>query len=162
MSHIPTIFAGFLTLFGAASVQAISVPAPIPKVAPVQAEQQPLPEWILLGTSTDAKFEIQKSSIIPDGATLSVQFIFRTLFNKPHNVDGHMVSALLERTIVLCRENVLITMDQTQLEVNGTLSSKVEQATVYRNPKSERSAVTAVIDWACTAPKPAAQRGVSI
>lgn len=113
--------------------------------------------WVLLGSTPDVRYDVLRGSIETDVNTYAVEFVLRTTLREPMlspkaKIEGKV---FVERTLVLCREDVLVTMSQLVYDRENKHVATVAKATVYENPNVRGSAATELIRWACTPLKPA-------
>jgi hypothetical protein len=102
-------------------------------------------DWVLIGNTAKAKYEVLKASTQEDVGTSSVQFLLRYTFNTPQGE----IKTVLEPTIVLCKQNVLITVAQIQFNVAGIEINSNSVPTVHNNPKTSGVLLTELHNAAC-------------
>ena len=130
-----------------ASLSFVSLFATAEPTAPAPAS--PPPVWAVVGEGSLVKQDVLISSVEPDPVTFSTQFILRSTYSAPIKAGSHSVKQLIEQTLVLCRENLMVTMSQLQYDEKGEHVATVVKATVYENPDTDGMVVTETIRWAC-------------
>lgn len=107
-------------------------------------------DWVLIGNTAKAKYEVLKASTQEDVSTSSVQFLLRYTFNVPQGET----KTILEPTIVLCKQNTLITVAQLQFNAVGIEINSNSIPTVHNNPKTPGVLLTELYNAACQNKKP--------
>ena len=140
------------SLFAVLTFSASSA-GPLPKSIPPD-------KWVTIAQGPDMMYDVLAGSIEADKETFSIQFIMRVVLKEPMIRNGKEVQMFAERSLILCRENVFVTMSQVfynskneQVDVNSV-------AEVYKNPNQNGQIVTELMRFACgfspadNAPKP--------
>jgi hypothetical protein len=118
------------------------------------AAQPPASEWYTIGRSESGQYDVLKSSLSADAETASVQFVLRTTYVAPQkNFAGEDVKTFLESTLVLCKEDIMVSMNQLQYDPKGQHIRTLAKATVYYNPGWRGQVVTELIRFACVPPQ---------
>lgn len=109
-------------------------------------------EWHTIGSGAKAQYDVLKSSVEIDADAFLVQFVLRTTYIAPSEPNG--ARTFVEQTLVLCDEDLLITMNQLAYNEKGEHIGTVTRATVYPNPGQSGQVITEMIRWACGTHKP--------
>lgn len=120
----------------------------------VPLAQTPAPTssgWLVLAVGPDVVYEILSSSVEVDIENKAVQFQLRSTFEAERTENGIRVKSIIEPTLLLCAEDVVITTGHTSFDLDKKQVLQTNSATVYRNKNknAKGTAVTELLNFGC-------------
>jgi hypothetical protein len=107
------------------------------------------PAWEAIGDSQVAHYDRLISSVEVDADTGSVQYLFRTTYKTPVDVNGVKVKSFVENVLLLCGPDLFITTNQLQYDETGKAVGEHNEITVYHNPLIEGHLITQLLVNSC-------------
>lgn len=104
-------------------------------------------EWLIFGETQGAVYELAMNTSRWIKEPFSVEIFVRTKFLKPEQIGKNLITHTVERTLVLCNEDMVIVQDQQQFMPTGK-SITFNQAVIYLNTEHE-SVTSAMLKLLC-------------
>jgi hypothetical protein len=92
---------------------------------------QPEDNYLSVAKSPDLEFTIDKRTMVVDVETTSFEFDLHTKFAHPIEYKGKGATEVVERTLVMCHEQAMVTLKQRVLDEDGGLIDQRDTSKIY-------------------------------
>lgn len=122
-----------------AMIASAEQPAPAPKK----------PEWTPIFSNAERSYEYLTSSVELDSETQSVQLLMRTTLAKPIKSPEGMAKFMVEQTVILCKQRVVISTGMLFYDEKNKHISTTTGASVYEDDGQPGYVITELVKFAC-------------
>jgi hypothetical protein len=127
------------------TLNVMAAPAAPPAIAVVPGE------WITYDKSNGRTYQVLNNSVSVDAPMMAVEFLLRIIFDEPQQLGSQKVTYVVEHTLVLCRETLLITMNQLQYDAADKRVAAIFNSSVHSD--SGESIISRTISTICKGAK---------
>jgi hypothetical protein len=106
-------------------------------------------QWTVLGVATDRVYDFLDNSVQLDPENVAMQFTMRTTYKTFMPESSEKVKSTVENVLVLCNQNMLISMFQFYYDASGQRIKTIAKSQIYPNPGETGDLISETIKFAC-------------